>query len=116
MSKYFENMNVNVNMESEFYGDFRDWFIIDKNKIEVHKTKILFFINDEFIFKDMMPINTKIIEYKISANIKQHIVIRNIKIYIPEMGINRKSLLRNNVIVYNGDTINIEGNLKFQHE
>jgi len=75
MSEYFRNVNAQIEMSPTLkYGDYRDWFIVDENKQKIHETEIQFFINDKFLYKDMMPINTKKLKYIFESNVNFEII------------------------------------------
>ena len=116
MSEYFRNVNAEIKMNPNLkYGDFRDWFIIDENKPKkIHETEIKFFINDKFLYKDMMPINTKNLKYIFESNVNFEINIKKFKWVIPEMDWEKETIFDNPAIVTHFDTFKIDGIIDFQ--
>ncbi len=111
MSEYFRSIDATLEMNRNLkYNDFRDWFIIDEKK--PYETEINFFINDEFIYKDMMPINTRIIKYKISSNVKHEMKIKSLKWEIPEMEIEKETIFKNPTMVTHFETFTVDGKIE----
>ena len=115
MNKYFKNVNAKIKMSPNLkYGDFRDWFIVDENKPSIHETEIQFFINDKFLYKDMMPINTKNLNYIFESKVNFEINIKKFKWVIPEMDWEKETIFNNPAIVTHFDTFKIDGKINFE--
>ena len=115
MNDYFRNVNVELEMNPSLkYGDFRDWFIVDPNRPNIHETEIQFFINDKFIYKDMMPINTKNIKYVFKSNVNCEMNIKRFKWIIPEMEYEKETIFPNPAMVTHLDTLSIDGEINFE--
>ena len=115
MNDCFRNMNVEIEMNPSLkYGDFRDWFIVDPNKPSIHETEIKFFINDKFIYKDMMPINTKIIKYVFKSSVNFEMYIKKFKWIVPEMEYEKETIFNNPTLVTHFDTLTIDGEINFE--
>jgi hypothetical protein len=111
---HFKNLNVELNLNPHLkHGDFRDWFIIDPDKPKIHETEIKFFINDEFIYKEMMPINTKKIKYFIESHVNSELMISKIKWVIPEMEYEKETMFDNPTVVLPSDTFRVDGEIDF---
>jgi len=111
---YFKNTDVEIEMYPTLkYGDYRDWFIIDFNKPNIHKTEIQFFINDKFIYKDMMPINTKHIKFKFNSIVTFDIKVEKFKWIIPEMDIEKETVYDNPTQILQYEELTIDGNIDF---
>lgn len=115
MKEYFRKVNVKLEMTPELkYGDYRDWFIIDPNKpVKIHETEIKFYINGEFIYKDMMPINIKTIKYVIESNVNYEMLVESIKWEIPEMDWKKETTFPNPTMVTHFDTLTVDGTIDF---
>lgn len=100
---------INFEYRRPRYNDFRDWFIVDDEHIKIHKTKIVLYLNDYFLYEDLMPIDTKNIKYKITSKVINEITIRNFKILIPEMGIEKSEEFPNPSFVSDSDILTIDG-------
>ncbi len=115
MSEHFRNFNIELEMNPSLkYGDYRDWFIIDPDKPSIHETEIQFFINDKFIYKDMMPINTKNIKYVLKSSVKYEMYIEKFKWVVPEMGYEKETIFKNPAPVTHFDTLTIDGEINFE--
>jgi len=116
MNEFFKNVNAEVEMNPSLkYGDFRDWFIIDENTPrKIHETEIKFFINDELIYKEMMPINTKYIKFNFNSKVNSTMNINKFKWIVPEMQFEKETVFSNATIVTSYDTFNIDGEINFQ--
>jgi len=114
--KHFINTEVDLKMEYRCprYNDFRDWFIIDDDKnVKIHRTKIVFWVNDYLLHEDEMPIDTKVIHYKIKSGLKKEMTIENFKFQIPEMGITKNEFFPNPSFVGEFDVFTLDGELDF---
>ncbi len=115
MTECFRNVSVEIEMNPSLkYGDFRDWFIIDPDKPKTHETEIQFFINDKFLYKDMMPINTKNIKYVFKSNVNFEINIERFKWIVPEMEYEKETIFTNPAMVTHFDTLTIDGEINFE--
>jgi len=115
MNDYFRNVNVKIEMNPTLkYGDFRDWFIIDPYRPKIYETEIQFFINDEFFYKDMMPINTKNIKYVFKSSVNFEMCVKKIKWIVPEMGYEKETIFNNPAMVTHFDTLSIDGEINFE--
>ena len=110
----FKDVNAEIMLDPDGkYGDFRDWFIIDEEKRKIHKTAINFFVNNILIHEDIMPINTKRIEYIIESKVLSDITINKIKWIIPEMEYEKETIFNNPTLVTSFDTFTIDGAIDF---
>jgi len=115
MNECFRNVNVDIDIDPDLkYGDYRDWFIIDSNKPKIHETEIKFFINNKFIYKDMMPINTKQIKYNMEAGVNCQMMIKSFKWIIVEMDWKKETIFDNPTIVTTYDMFKIDGVINFK--
>ena len=115
MTEYFKNTRAKIEMISSLkYGNYRDWFVIDPNKLNMHETKIQFFINSKFLYKDMMPINTKNLNYIFESKVNFEINIKKFKWVIPEMDWEKETIFNNPAIVTHFDTFKIDGKINFE--
>lgn len=84
------------------YGDFRDWFIINK---KVHKTNLQIFIHDQLIGETLFPINSKEIHCELEASVQKECNLQYLEWCIPEMDIRRKKDFSTGQYVHIGDTV-----------
>lgn len=116
MNEFFKDVNVNldINKRNSGYGDFRDWFILEKRP--VHETELQLFINDELVHESLFPINTEKIVCKIKAEVIQDVDVQFIRWDVPEMGISRKSSFNNAMFIFPSDKLNIDLTIEINAE
>ncbi len=102
----FINTNCDFKLQGK-HGDFRDWFL--EESINVHKTTIKVFLEDQLVGETLFPINLKSIRCFINTGIaKNNLIISNYGYSIPEMGIVKKRTFDKITSLSIGDTLSVD--------
>lgn len=99
-----------VEIDIFHFDDWRDWFLLDKDKKDypVHKTIAQIYIKDCIVAQKMIPINFKKVSFHISFEPKEDMILKELILKIPEMNINRVSPFDRIIQVSDGDNVNFD--------